>query len=137
MDLTRPANLLPTQSVMHDLTIDDLLNRLLWLRRLVHDLLNLLPLTWRRGPRGDDDLNPAVLTSAFGGLVAGNRFGGGIPDGLDSVGTQTAIDQGLAGMLGPCLRELEIVAERSPVVAPNRDAIRVSGDFDTLVAELL
>ena len=40
-------------------------------------------------------------------------------------------------MLGPCTREFEIVAERSPIIAPNRDAVGMSGDFYALVTELL
>lgn len=119
------------------LTIHDLLNRLLGLSGLVYDLLDLLAFTRRRGPRGDDDLDPAVLASAFCRLVAGNGFGGGIPDGLDSVGTQSTVDEGLAGMLGPCTREFEIVAKRSPIITPNRNAVGMSGDFYALVTELL
>lgn len=69
------------------LTINDLLNRLFGLSGPVHNLLNLLAFTGGSGPRGHDDLDPAVLTSAFCCLIAGNGLGGGIPDGLDSIGT--------------------------------------------------
>jgi hypothetical protein len=133
--MTRP---LDSRLVIYSVsTIDNLLNRLLGLRRLVDDLLNLLTFTWGSGPWGDDNLDPAVLTPAFCGLVAGKGLRGGISNGLDSVGTQSAVDQGLAGMLSPCLREFEIVAEWSAIVDPDWDAVRVSGDFYALVTGLL